>query len=164
MGVYLIVIGVKDIQYRGIYHRASHKWMSSWTCTIIGSIAMLSSEVSIIILVFMSLERFLLIAVPLGGHKNLNWKTSCFSLGMIWIFGLSVAFIPGKITTADFVKPISKKKKKTLIKANESFQLFNGGTARDFMEQMECAFHYTWTILILPDGNFRLSYSLESIF
>ena len=96
MGIYLIVIGYKDIQYRGSYHKMSHEWISSWTCTIIGSIAMLSSEVSIIILVFMSLERFLLIAVPFGGHKNLNWKTSCFSLGLIWAFGLSLAVVPGK--------------------------------------------------------------------
>ncbi|KAK6636889.1 hypothetical protein RUM43_010553 [Polyplax serrata] len=94
MGIYLVVIGIKDIEYRGIYHRVSHEWISSWTCTLIGSIAMLSSEVSIIILVFMSLERFLLIAVPFGGHQTLNWRTSCFSVGVIWTFGLSIAFIP----------------------------------------------------------------------
>ena len=96
MGIYLLVIGAKDLEFRGNYHGESHKWISSWTCTIIGALAMISSEVSIFILVFMSFERFLLIAVPFGGHQNLTPKKSGCSLVVIWTFGLTIAIIPGE--------------------------------------------------------------------
>jgi hypothetical protein len=48
MAVYLLVIGIQDCQFRGIYHKEAHKWMSSWGCTLIGMVAMTSSEVSLI--------------------------------------------------------------------------------------------------------------------
>ncbi|KDR22887.1 Relaxin receptor 2 [Zootermopsis nevadensis] len=40
------------------------------------------------------MERFLLIAVPLGGHQNMSMKTTCLSLSVIWTAGLSFASIP----------------------------------------------------------------------
>ncbi|XP_021942766.1 relaxin receptor 1 isoform X2 [Zootermopsis nevadensis] len=94
MGIYLLVIGTQDSQFRGIYHKEAHNWMTSWRCTIIGMVAMTSSEVSVLILVFLSMERFLLIAVPLGGHQNMSMKTTCLSLSVIWTAGLSFASIP----------------------------------------------------------------------
>jgi hypothetical protein len=47
MGIYLLVIGTQDSQFRDIYHKEAHNWMSSWRCTIIGMLAMTSSEVSV---------------------------------------------------------------------------------------------------------------------
>jgi hypothetical protein len=46
MAFYLLVIGIQDCQFRGNYHKEAHKWMSSWGCTLIGMVAMMSSEVS----------------------------------------------------------------------------------------------------------------------
>ncbi|KAL0276039.1 UNVERIFIED_CONTAM: hypothetical protein PYX00_003713 [Menopon gallinae] len=94
MGIYLLFIGSKDVEYRGVYQKVSHEWISSWTCTLVGALAMISSEVSIFILVFMSFERFLLIAIPFGGHRSLTKKTSFLSLAVIWTFGASAAIIP----------------------------------------------------------------------
>lgn len=54
-----------------------------------------NQQVSVLILVFLSMERFLLIAVPLGGHQNMSMKTTCLSLSVIWTAGLSFASIPG---------------------------------------------------------------------
>lgn len=45
MGIYLIIIAYKDARFRGIYNREAYQWMSSWLCTSIGIIAMVSSEV-----------------------------------------------------------------------------------------------------------------------
>jgi hypothetical protein len=47
MAFYLLVIGIQDCQFRGNYHKEAHKWMSSWGCTLIGMVAMTSSEVSL---------------------------------------------------------------------------------------------------------------------
>jgi hypothetical protein len=49
MAFYLLVIGTQDCQFRGVYHKEAHKWMSSWGCTLIGMVAMTSSEVSSIL-------------------------------------------------------------------------------------------------------------------
>nr|CAD7455474.1 unnamed protein product [Timema tahoe] len=228
MSVYLVVIGFQDAQLRGVYNRQAHIWMSSWTCTCIGIVAMISSEevyphlrggrveshlrkttlntpdrdsnldipvigspvycesnnlnhaatkrphcswsrvnvgavktldvhsgrhlrslrrnwshnkrwtctlivscgrlegtgniindgnqssrssqtrvtlsefyhkncrVSVFILVFMSMERFLLIAIPFGTHQTMTSKTAVSWLSFIWVVGFSLAAVPGE--------------------------------------------------------------------
>ncbi|XP_069698671.1 relaxin receptor 2-like isoform X2 [Periplaneta americana] len=94
MGVYLLVIGTQDCQFRDRYHKEAHSWMTSWKCTVVGMVAMTSSEVSVLILVFLSMERFLLIAVPFGGHQNMSMRTTCLSLAVIWFIGVCLAAVP----------------------------------------------------------------------
>lgn len=94
MGVYLGIIGIQDMRYREIYHTVSLSWITSWSCTAIGVLAMISSEVSIFILAFMSIERFLLIADPFGGHIRLTTRNVVMCLFTIWIIGVAIAIIP----------------------------------------------------------------------
>ncbi|XP_054290596.1 relaxin receptor 1-like, partial [Macrosteles quadrilineatus] len=94
MGVYLVMIAYKDLSYRGSYNNHAHQWMSSVACTLSGIAAMVSSEVSVLILAFLSLERFLLIAVPFSGHQKLNMSTATYSLATIWAVGIIVAVAP----------------------------------------------------------------------
>lgn len=96
MGVYLTIIGIQDIRFRSQYHTNALKWMESWQCAISGILAMISSEVSILILAFMSIERFLLISDPFGGHRRLTTKNVMMSLYVIWLLGVSIAVLPGK--------------------------------------------------------------------
>ncbi len=96
MGLYLLIIGIQDYRYRDVYQNNSHEWMQSWECTVAGILAMVSSEVSMLILAFMSIERFFLIADPFGGHRHLNTENILMSLFVIWILGLSIAVLPGK--------------------------------------------------------------------
>lgn len=95
MGYYLICIAVQDYRYRGRYHSFAMKWVASWSCTIIGIIAMISSEVSLMILTFISIERFLLIARPFGYKLRLNRKSVLLTILMIWIVGMLIAVLPG---------------------------------------------------------------------
>ncbi|XP_049846728.1 relaxin receptor 1 [Schistocerca gregaria] len=94
MSVYLAVIGWQDVQLRGVYHRAAHSWTTSWLCTLSGMLAMTSSEVSVLIMVFMSLERFILIALPLSHSTSLAVRSAAATLALIWIAGISLAIIP----------------------------------------------------------------------
>ena len=48
MGLYLIFIAIQDMVYREVYHQYSHEWTTSWGCTIVGVMAMTSTEVSAI--------------------------------------------------------------------------------------------------------------------
>lgn len=96
MGVYLIIIGIQDVRYRDEYHINSLDWVASWGCTFIGIMAMVSSEVSLLILTFISVERFLLIAGPFGGRRRLTSHNVFLCLFTIWLVGISIAVIPGK--------------------------------------------------------------------
>ncbi|KAG1679205.1 Relaxin receptor 1 [Nymphon striatum] len=44
MGIYLFVVALKDMDFRDTYNANAHLWMSSFTCTLCGILAMTSSE------------------------------------------------------------------------------------------------------------------------
>lgn len=93
MGLYLFIIGYMDSRYRNVYHENSGNWVKSWECALSGMLAMTSCEVSILILTFMSIERFLLISDPFGHHK-LDTKNVILCLYVIWLVGISIAILP----------------------------------------------------------------------
>ncbi|XP_043491943.1 relaxin receptor 1-like [Polistes fuscatus] len=94
MGVYLFIIALVDLQFRDNYNKEANSWKSSWACTFLGVLAMISSEVSVLILSFMSCERFVLIAAPLKGHHAMKPQTATASIMIIWIIGFILAVIP----------------------------------------------------------------------
>lgn len=51
-----------------------------------------------LILSFMSVERFVLIAAPLKGHRAMRPQTAAASMMFIWITGFILAVIPGTHT------------------------------------------------------------------
>lgn len=93
MGIYLGTIGLKDFISRDNYLQVSGEWVSGWTCTFMGALAVVSAEVSLLILAFMSIERFLLISDPFG-HNRLHIKNVVMSLYIIWLFGIFIAIYP----------------------------------------------------------------------
>lgn len=97
MGVYLLVIGVQDFRYRNEYQTVALDWIGSWKCTVIGMIAMVSCEVSMLILTFMSIERFLLIADPFRKARTRITASKVMQMMMlIWVMGLTLSIVPGK--------------------------------------------------------------------
>ncbi|XP_032589634.1 relaxin receptor 2 isoform X3 [Drosophila mojavensis] len=94
MGFYLLILGVQDYRYRDEYHMVARDWLKSWQCKAIGTLAVSSSEVSMLILAFMSLERFLLIADPFRGHRAISVRIIYFSLLCIWATGVGLAVTP----------------------------------------------------------------------
>lgn len=62
-----------------------------------------------LILAFLSLERFLLIAVPFSGHQKLNLSTATYSLTVIWMVGVIIAVAPGTVSSGLSQKPGSKR-------------------------------------------------------
>ncbi|XP_071449367.1 relaxin receptor 2-like [Hetaerina americana] len=93
MGFYLIVIGIKDISFRGVFHEKARAWMASKTCYFIGILAMTSSEVSVLILTCMSLERFFVIA-SVTSPLRIARRTANITLAAIWFMGFTLAIIP----------------------------------------------------------------------
>ncbi|XP_036141696.1 relaxin receptor 1 [Monomorium pharaonis] len=94
MGIYLLVIAIADARFRDNYKEEASTWMSSWPCTLLGALAMTSSEVSVLILSFMSVERFILISAPLKCHRAMTSQAASSSMIVIWIVGLIIALVP----------------------------------------------------------------------
>ncbi|OQR71066.1 relaxin receptor 1-like, partial [Tropilaelaps mercedesae] len=58
MGVYLLIVGTLDVAFRDEYNRHARQWMTSWRCTAVGLLAMMSCEVSVLILSLITIERY----------------------------------------------------------------------------------------------------------
>uniref|UniRef100_H3AYY2 Relaxin family peptide receptor 2, like n=1 Tax=Latimeria chalumnae TaxID=7897 RepID=H3AYY2_LATCH len=93
MGVYLFFIGAFDIKYYGEYNRHAQEWMESVQCQFIGSLAMLSTEVSVLLLTYMTLEKYLCIVFPFS-HYRAGKKQTLSTLVSIWVLGFIIAVIP----------------------------------------------------------------------
>ncbi|MBN3318737.1 RXFP1 protein, partial [Atractosteus spatula] len=93
MGVYLFFIGAFDIRYCGEYNRHAQHWMESLQCQLIGSLAMLSTEVSVMLLTYMTLEKYLCIVFPFHNYRA-GKKQTLSTLIAIWILGFIIAVIP----------------------------------------------------------------------
>ncbi|OXB62662.1 hypothetical protein ASZ78_006481 [Callipepla squamata] len=93
MGVYLFVIGAFDLKYSGEYNRHAQGWMASVPCQLVGSLAMLSSEVSVLLLTYMTLEKYFSIVFPFS-HRRAGRKQTASVLAAIWLLGLSLSVVP----------------------------------------------------------------------
>lgn len=93
MGIYLLIIGTHDVFFRDQYNRFALKWMDSWTCQAAGIIALVSSEVSVLILTCMSFECCLKIIFPYLPF-TLTQKSRFIILFMVWMTGVITAVIP----------------------------------------------------------------------
>lgn len=88
------MIGIEDFRYRDRFQELANEWVSSWRCIVAGILAMVSSEVSMLILAFMSVERFLLISNPFG-QRCITGKNVIVCLFTIWVVGIMLAITPG---------------------------------------------------------------------
>ncbi|XP_030048089.1 relaxin receptor 1 [Microcaecilia unicolor] len=93
MGVYLLVIGYYDLKYRGEYNKHAQSWMDSTQCQLVGALAILSTEVSVLLLTYLTLEKYICIVYPFRCWKPGKYRTVAILI-LIWIIGFVVAFIP----------------------------------------------------------------------
>ncbi|CAJ1063819.1 relaxin receptor 2 [Xyrichtys novacula] len=93
MGVYLFFVGVFDVKFRGQYNRNALLWMESIECRTIGFLAMLSSEVSVLLLTYLTLEKFLVIVFPFSNLRPGKLQTGVI-LASIWLLGFIIAAVP----------------------------------------------------------------------
>ncbi|KAF3705756.1 Relaxin receptor 2 INSL3 receptor Leucine-rich repeat-containing [Channa argus] len=93
MGVYLFFIGVFDVKFRGQYNRNALLWMDSTECQTLGFLAMLSSEVSVLLLTYLTLEKFLVIVFPFSNLRPGKLQTGVV-LASIWLLGFIIAAVP----------------------------------------------------------------------
>uniref|UniRef100_A0A8C0I2S1 Relaxin family peptide receptor 2 n=1 Tax=Balaenoptera musculus TaxID=9771 RepID=A0A8C0I2S1_BALMU len=93
MGVYLFFVGVFDLKYRGQYQKYALLWMESLECRLLGFLAVLSTEVSVLLLTYLTLEKFLAVVFPFSNIRPGKWQTLVILI-CIWIVGFLIAVIP----------------------------------------------------------------------
>ena len=64
MGVYLLIIAIKDAQWQGEYFKHDFDWRSGTTCAFTGVLSMVSSEVSVLMLTLITTDRLICIVFP----------------------------------------------------------------------------------------------------
>ena len=64
MGVYLLTIAIMDVRWQGENFKHDVEWRSGMGCQIVGALSMLSSEVSVLILTIITVDRFTSIVFP----------------------------------------------------------------------------------------------------
>ncbi|XP_060134658.1 relaxin receptor 1 isoform X2 [Zootoca vivipara] len=99
MGIYLFMIGAFDLKYRGEYNKHAQLWMDSIHCQLVGSLAVLSTEVSVLLLTYLTLEKYICIVYPFRFLKPGKYRTISIIV-LIWMVGFAVAFIP--LSNKDF--------------------------------------------------------------
>ena len=95
MGVYLLIIGILDVTWRGVCYRHDYQWRTGLGCQITGGVSVLSSEVSLMILTLLSApaDRFKDIVFPSRLRPLSRKKAHAFCFAM-WLIGCLIAFLP----------------------------------------------------------------------
>ncbi|XP_076720776.1 relaxin receptor 1 isoform X3 [Callospermophilus lateralis] len=101
MGIYLFVIGAFDLKFRGEYNKHAQLWRESIHCQLTGSLAILSTEVSVLLLTFLTLEKYICIVYPFRCLGPRKCRTVTVLI-LIWVIGFIVALIP--LSNKDFFK------------------------------------------------------------
>ncbi|KAM9087843.1 relaxin receptor 1 isoform 3-T3 [Megaptera novaeangliae] len=101
MGIYLFLIGAFDLKFRGEYNKHAQLWMESIHCQLLGSLAILSTEVSVLLLTFLTVEKYICIVYPFRCLRPGKCRTITVLI-LIWIIGFIMAFIP--LSNKEFFK------------------------------------------------------------
>ncbi|XP_070208096.1 G-protein coupled receptor GRL101-like [Littorina saxatilis] len=94
MGVYLMMIGVADEQFRGQYVEKEREWRHSAWCTAAGFLAFVSSEVSALVICCITLDRLLVLCYPLKANIHLKAKSVIALCCCVWCTCLVLAAVP----------------------------------------------------------------------
>ncbi|CAG5122918.1 unnamed protein product, partial [Candidula unifasciata] len=93
MGVYLMVIAVVDSYYRGVYMLHDQVWRSSYLCRFAGFISTFSSELSVLTLTIITLDRLVCILFPLR-LTRLSVRDATVAMVVVWLLVLLISVVP----------------------------------------------------------------------
>ena len=93
MGIYLLIIAVFSLYYSGYYGQIDFEWRSSLRCSLIGSLAVLSSEASCFFMVLLTGTRLYAIYKPFSTSSvsTLKYKLAIIS---VWLMAFLIAVLP----------------------------------------------------------------------
>ena len=99
MGVYLLIIAVKSVEFSGFYCRQRQAWRTSYLCSSAGVLAVISSQTSVLLMVLMTSYRLYGIANPFSAER-IRGRMIYLATVVIWIVSFVIAVIP-TVSTLD---------------------------------------------------------------
>ena len=93
MGIYLLIISIKNLQFMGIYGLVDLKWRSGVVCTLSGALAIISSETSCFILSTLTTFRLITVLQPVKSCTS-SIKPWFVVIALIWLFSIVLAVLP----------------------------------------------------------------------
>ena len=93
MGIYLLIIAIKDAQWHGEYFKHDFNWRAGSVCQLAGALSMLSSEVSVVMLTLITFDRLVCVVFPFSSAR-LTLRKAYVSCAVIWIFGIVISCLP----------------------------------------------------------------------
>ena len=93
MGIYLLIIAIKDAQWQGEYFKHDFDWRAGPVCQLAGALSMLSSEVSVVMLTLITFDRLVCVVFPFR-NARLTSRKAYVSCALIWIFGIGISCLP----------------------------------------------------------------------
>ncbi|XP_078483448.1 uncharacterized protein LOC108949324 [Ciona intestinalis] len=105
MGIYLLAISGVGVQFSGSYCHHDAQWRSSSLCSFLGTLVVISTEVSALIMATMATFRLVSVYFPI---KMKNVKKSSYIIPSIcaWMIGILLACIPSMGKTGYFVNTL----------------------------------------------------------
>ena len=91
MGIYLLIIAFYSAYYSGYYGQVDFEWRSSLRCSILGSLAVLSSQASCFSMVFLTSHRLFTIYKPFSTVSSLIYK---LIFALVWLTSFVIAVSP----------------------------------------------------------------------
>ena len=93
MGIYLLIIAIKDVQWQGKYFLHDFKWRSGLPCALTGVLSMVSSEVSVLMLTVITTDRLICVVFPFK-VRRMKRSVARAVVGGVWAFGVMLSVIP----------------------------------------------------------------------
>jgi hypothetical protein len=93
MGVYIGIIGIADVTFQGRYARYEQTWLHSAACKAAGFLSLLSCEVSSLIILLITLDRFLVLRFPFS-RVRFGKTTAATACLVTWLLGFLLAAVP----------------------------------------------------------------------
>ena len=99
MGVYLLIIAAADMHYRGSYILYDVLWRTGAVCKFAGFLSTYSSELSVLTLTVITLDRFNSIIFPFR-IKRLGMRGVRIVMATVWALVFAIAVLP--LTRIDY--------------------------------------------------------------
>ena len=93
MGVYMLIIAYKDNSWQGVYFKHDISWRTSDLCVFAGVVSTLSSEVSVLTLTVVTLDRMICLVFPFR-FRRISIKKAVVIMIFVWLLGSVIALAP----------------------------------------------------------------------
>ncbi|XP_063954184.1 relaxin receptor 2-like [Lytechinus pictus] len=93
MGLYLLIIGLHDVMFRGEYIFKDLNWRSGWVCRMCGLLSLLSSEMSVVTLTVITSDRFISIVHPFKFRQR-HLAHAVILMVAFWLAAMLIAILP----------------------------------------------------------------------